>query len=394
MIGGNIISAIFMWLITLFLVRIDALNELGLLSLVQSLGLMFFVFCTFKLCNVQITDTKNNFSETDYYFSRFISAFLCFSLISIYIILSNYEYIIKVSCIIYSIYYSLMLVKDFFSAIYQKNKQYKNIFLSNSLNGILSFLGFSLIFYLTEDFVKSLIAIVISGFLCILLDHKLADKNFKILYKSFRLTKVVELIKNNFFLGISAVLVSSVILIPRFYIEKYHGLETLGVFSALISIMFFINIFLNSLTQVFLKETLDIYIEDRKKSYKKMLICFFSISTVIGVILIPVFYLREFITTMIFGKNFLVYSNDFFYAIVLSIFLFWFNYGNFILTVQKNFSVQIYITLIIFFSQLILCYQLIELYSYSGAFISMAISYLLGSLFSFLFFLKKEIAYV
>jgi O-antigen/teichoic acid export membrane protein len=150
MVGGNIISALFMWLITLYLVRIDALEELGLLSLVQSLGLMFFVFCTFKLLNVQITDTENNFSESDYYFARLISGLICFFLIFIYINLSNYDYTIKFSCIIYAFYYSLMLLKEYFSANFQKNKKYRNIFLSNSLSGFLSFLSFTVVFFLNS----------------------------------------------------------------------------------------------------------------------------------------------------------------------------------------------------------------------------------------------------
>ena len=394
MIGGNIISALFMWLITLYLVRTDALEELGLLSLVQSLGLMFFVFCTFKLLNVQITDTKNDFSDSDYYFARLISAFLCFALVSIYINLSNYDYIIKVSCAIYAFYYSLMLVKEYFSANYQKNKQYKNIFLSNSLSGFLSFLGFTVTFFLTADFIKSLVVMVLSRFFCILLDHKLLNINFRNLYQKFSFNKAFCLIKNNFFLGISAVLISGLILVPRFYIEGYHGLEALGVFSALTSIMFFINIFLNSLTQVFLKDTLDVYIESRKKAYKNMAMGFFSISSIICLCLIPIFFIKDFITTIIFGEKFLVYSNEFFYAIVLSVFLFWFNYGNFILTVQKNFSVQIYISFIVFLCQLVFCFAFVGTYGYLGAFFSMAISYILGFLFSFLFFLRKEIKHV
>jgi len=394
MIGGNIISALFMWLMTLYLVRVDALEELGLLSLVQSLGLMFFVFCTFKLLNVQITDTKNKFSESDYYFARLFSAILCFFLISFYISLSHYEYIIKVSCIIYAVYYSLMLIKEYFVANYQKNKQYKNIFFTSSLSGLLIFLGFTTTFIMTENLILSLVAMVVSRFFCFLLEHKLLDISFRNLCQNFSLNKTLYLIKSNFFLGISALLVSGLILIPRFYMEEYHGLEALGVFSALTSIMFFINIFLNSLTQVFLKDTLDVYIKERNKSYKKMIFGFFSISSFIGLGLIPVFLLRDLITVIIFGENFLIYSNDFFYAIVLSIFLFWFNYGNFILTVQMNFSAQIYISLITFFFQLFFCYLFVKSYFFLGAFASMAISYILGFLFSFIFFLRKEIVHV
>lgn len=390
MIGGNLISALFMWLITLYLVRVNALEELGLLSLVQSLGLMFYIFCTFKLLNVQITDTGNKFSESDYYFARVFAAILCLCLISLYMSLSNYEHIIKVSCITYAIYYCLMLIKEYFLANYQKNKQYKNIFFTNSLSGFLIFLGFTATFILTEDLVLSLVAMVVSRFFCFLFEHKLLNISFQKLCQDFSLNKTICLIKSNFFLGISALLISGLILIPRFYIEEYHGLEALGVFSALTSIMFFINIFLNSLTQVLLKDTLDIYTINRKKAYKKMIFIFFLISGFIGLGLIPLYFIRDLITLIIFGENFLIYSNDFFYVIVLSIFLFWFNYGNFILTVQINFGAQIYISLITVFLQFIFCYWLIDSYSFLGAFISMGFTYFIGFIVSlFLFYLYE-----
>ena len=271
MIGGNIISAIFMWLITLYLVRVNALEDLGTLSLVQSLGLMFFVFCTFKLVNVQISDIDKKFSEVDYYFARILSAILCILLIAFYMLFSNYDFLIKICCLIYAVYYGLMILKEYFSANFQINKEYKNIFISNSLSGLLSFLFFIIFYSFTKEIIISLIGMVVAGFFCIILNHFMVN-NSKELYFNFNFSKSLLLIKNNFFLGVSAVLVSGLILIPRFFIESAHGLKSLGVFSALTSIMFFVNIFLNSLTQVFLKETIEAYDIDKKKSYKKIIL--------------------------------------------------------------------------------------------------------------------------
>lgn len=391
MVGGNIISAIFMWLITWYLVRINALEDLGILSLVQSLGLIFFVFCTFKLLNVQITDSKNNFSESDYYFARLISALFCFLLVFIYISLTNYGNVVKAACTVYSLYYSLMIIKEYFSARYQINKNYKNIFISDSLGGFLSFLSFLTVFNLTASMFKSLLGMVLVRFLCIVLDHYMAKVNFKEIYSDFNLYRSLRLIKDNFFLGISAVLVSSLILIPRFYIEGLHGLKDLGVFSALTSIMFFINIFLNSLTQVFLKDTIDIYNVSKVSCYKKIIINFLLISLFILIGLIPIYFFKDFLVVLIFNNDFLRYSNEFFYAITLSGFLFWFNYGNFILTVQRNFGIQIYISAVIFMAQMILCYFLVGPYNYIGAFVSMGITYILGFILCVLIFLWKEV---
>lgn len=390
MVGGNIISAIFMWLITLYLVRVNALEDLGTLSLVQSLGLMFFVFCTFKLINVQISDTDKKFSEVDYYFARILSGILCILLIAFYMLFSNYNFLIKICCLIYSVYYALMILKEYFSANFQINKEYKNIFISNGLNGFLSFLSFIVCYSFTKEIIISLIGMVVAGFFCIILNHFMVN-NTKKLYSSFNLVKSLQLIKNNFFLGISAVLVSGLILIPRFFIESAYGLKFLGVFSALTSIMFFVNIFLNSLTQILLKETIDLYDIDQKKSYNKIILNFSYISLVILIGLIPMYFLRNFITVLIFGNDFLEYSNEFFYAIALSGFLFWFNYGNFILNVQRNFRVQIYISIIAFVIQMMLCYFLVSTYSYVGAFIAMGITYILGFLLCILIFSWKEI---
>jgi O-antigen/teichoic acid export membrane protein len=227
--------------------------------------------------------------------------------------------------------------------------------------------------------------------LSLCLDHLFISAKLKEIYSNLNLISSIRLIKANFFLGLSAVFVSSLILVPRFYIENYHGLKALGVFSALTSIMFFVNIFLNSVTQVFLKDVLDIYNKNKVLAYKAMISKFSLISLAIGLGLVPFLFLKEQIVLMVFGEKFVIYSNEFFYCIFISLFLFWFNYGNFILTVQKNFSVQIYISILTFISQLVFCYIFIESYSYIGAFISMGVSYLLGFIFSCIFFGIKEI---
>lgn len=390
MIGGNIISAIFMWLITLYLVRLNALEDLGTLNLVQSLGLVFFVFCTFKLINVQISDVDKKFSEGDYYFARILSAIGCILSISIFMVFSNYDILIKICCLIYSIYYGLMIFKEYFLANFQINKKYKNIFITNALSGILSFLFFIVLYSFTKEILISLLGIVISGVICIIINHFMAE-NIKRIYLNLNLNKSLQLIKSNLYLGISAVLVSSLILIPRFFIENVYGLEALGVFSAITSLMFFVNIFLNSLTQIFLKESIDIYDINKKEAYKKMILNFFFIIFIIGVGLIPLYFLRDFVSILIFGQNFLKYSSELFYCIILSGFLFCFNYGNFILTVQRNFGVQIYISIITFIIQIILCYFLVDSYSYLGAFFSMGVTYILGFIFSIIFFVNYEL---
>ncbi|MBD8009237.1 MATE family efflux transporter [Acinetobacter pecorum] len=389
MIGGNIISALSMWLITLYLVRVDALEDLGTLSLVQSLGLVFFIFCTFKLMNVQISDVEKKFSEVDYYFARIISAILCIVLIAFYMLFSNYNLLIKVCCLIYAIYYGLMIVKEYFSASFQIDRKYRSIFISNSLSGILSCLCFIAIYSFTKEITASLVGIIVGGGMCIILNHFMIN-NEKNIYSDFNFLKSLQLIKNNLFLGLSAVLVSGLILIPRFFIENIYGLKALGVFSAITSIMFFINIFLNSLTQVLLRETIDIYDIDKVKSYKKIVLNFLFITLIILFGLIPVYFWRNFIVVLIFGENFVNYSDELFYSIALSVFLFWFNYGNFILTIQRNFGAQVYISTIAFIAQLVLCYCLVSLYSYLGAFIAMGSTYILGFIACTLTFLWKE----
>ncbi len=389
MLGGNIISAISMWLITLYLVRVNALDDLGILSLVQSLGLMFFVFCTFKLTNVQITDKDKIFSEADYYFARMFSASLCILMIVLFLLLSSYDFLIKICCLIYSFYYGLMILKEYFFAEYQVYKNYKKIFIYNSISGLSSCLSFIFLYFFTEQIIISLIGMLLANFFCMVVNHFVFE-NIKSLYLNFNAVKSLQLIRNNFFLGLSALFVSGLILIPRFFIESNHGLESLGIFSALTSIMFFINIFLNSLTQVFLKETIDVYDVDKIKSYQGIVLNFFIISVVIIIGLISIYFLRDFATIIIFGNGFLKYSNEFFYAITLSGFLFWFNYGNFLLNVQRNFGVQIYISIATFFIQMILCFFLVNQYSYVGAFVAMGSTYILGFLLCVLAFLWKE----
>src|SRR5690606_32738862 len=152
---------------------------------------------------------------SDYYLTRVFSSILCFLLVSICVFLSNYKLWVKICGLVYAFYYSLVILKEYFSANYQINKKYKNIFIYNCLSGFLSFLGFLVIYYLTNELFKALIGMVFSRFVCIILDHYMAEINLKRMYASFDIFKSLNLIKDNFFLGISAVLTSSLILIPR-----------------------------------------------------------------------------------------------------------------------------------------------------------------------------------
>lgn len=390
MLGGNLISAIFMWFITLYLVRTDHLQELGILSLVQSLGLLFFVFFTFKLLNVQITDTHEKFTQSDYYFARLISCVFLTLLSAIYIYFLNYENYIKLAFIFYIFYYCVMIFREYFSAHYQKQQDYQKVFLSNSLTGFLSFTSFIICFELSNNITYAIASMFFAVLLGLSLDHCFIVKYLKKIYAHFNLKSCFALIKEHFFLGLSAVFVSTLILVPRFFIENYQGLKALGVFSALTSIMFFVNIFLNSVTQVLLKDISDIYNKNKKLAYKNMVTKFFMISLMISLGLIPFFFMKDYVAVLVFGQEFSIYSHELFYAVFMALFLFWFNYGNFILTVQRNFSVQIYISIFAFLSQLIFCYFLVESYSYSGAFGSMAISYILGFLICVGVFIRKD----
>src|SRR5690606_15322718 len=150
-------------------------------------------------------------------------------------------------------------------------------------------------------------------------------------------------------------------------------------------------IFLNSITQVFLRELVDIYNVNKKECYIKLILNFLVISLIIFISLIPVYFLKDSIVIFIFGENFLNHSNEFFYAITLSGFLFWFNYGTFILNVQRSFGFQIYISGLAFIIQLILCYFLVKSYGYLGTFIAMGSTYILGFSLCILIFLWKEI---
>lgn len=390
MLGGNLLSAISMWLITLYLLRTSHLEELGVLSLVQSLGLILFVFFTFKLLNVQITDVKEKFTNSDYYFARVLAGSLLISISMIYSYFLNYENIIKLALIFYSFYYSIMIFREYFSAHYQKNQDYRKLFISNALNSFLILISFVGCFYLTNNIVYSIIAIVLSSLVCLIIDHLMIFKDLKKIYSDINLKSSISLIKEYVFLGLSAIFISTLILVPRFYIENHYGLEALGIFSALTSIIFFINIFLNSITQIFLKNLSNVYNQNKKLAVKNIINKFYLINLLIVLGLILFFFIKEYIALIIFGEDFTIYSNELFYSVLIALFLFWFNYGNFILTVQRNFSVQIYISIFCFLSQLIFCYIFVESYNYIGAFIAMGLTYFLGFLLSVLIFIRKD----
>lgn len=393
---ANLVNAGFSWLMLIFIIRYGTKTDIGLFGLAQAIALPIHMFFTLKLRTIQLSDIEQKYQNYIYAGSRLYLAIANFIFTIIFSIILYHSSLKSLSIIIaLSIYYSTVIFREYYISIYQINERNDYLLYSNLIQNVLTILTFALSFIWSKDIVLSTIVYAITRVLLTFIDN-IFYKNLSphhivsLLEKSVsHYDEIWHLIKRSIPLGITSIIGALLTSIPRFQLEKSKGLEELGVFTTLMSLVVIINLFMNSFVQALLPRMSKSYFNNVKEFTSKSFIFFFIISVFLMCVLLVSYYFSDLLIYIAFGKKYIDYQYEFFLAMLSGCVLCYFHFSNFLLNVQRSFDQQLLIYSFSAFSCYIASVYFIPVYGLKGAIFTTIISSFTGILLSLLVFIRN-----
>lgn len=241
---GNIFYSFCQWLITIVVVYLEnyEFGAAGILSLAMTTSSSFSAISLFSMRNYQISDSKGEFTQSQYVSSRIITCAVALIACIIYAIPGNNVF--QVLCIV-----AFMLVRiaegfaDVLFGVDQLHNKYGLICLSCTLRGLMTIGSFVIIMRMTHDLVITLFTMAALNILIVLvIDIRLTFKLEKIVL-NLRDKAIVKLLRQCLPLVAFTFLLSLVNLIPKQVLNTLLGEDALGVYSSLASPTLVIQIF-------------------------------------------------------------------------------------------------------------------------------------------------------
>lgn len=241
---GNIFYSFCQWLITIVVVYLEnyEFGAAGILSLAMTTSSSFSAISLFSMRNYQISDSKGEFTQSQYVSSRIITCAAALIACVIYAIPGNNVF--QVLCIV-----AFMLVRiaegfaDVLFGVDQLHNRYGLICLSCTLRGLMTIGSFVLMMRMTHNLVITLFTMAILNLLIVMIiDIRLTFKLEKIVL-NLRDKAIVKLLRQCLPLVAFTFLLSLVNLIPKQILNTLQGEDALGVYSSLASPTLVIQIF-------------------------------------------------------------------------------------------------------------------------------------------------------
>ncbi len=241
---GNIFYSFCQWLITIVVVYLEnyEFGAAGILSLAMTTSSSFSAISLFSMRNYQISDSKGEFTQSQYVSSRIITCAAALIACVIYAIPGNNAF--QVLCIA-----AFMLVRiaegfaDVLFGVDQLHNRYGLICLSCTLRGLMTIGSFVLMMRMTHNLVITLFTMAILNLLIVMIiDIRFTFKLEKIVL-NLRDKAIVKLLRQCLPLVAFTFLLSLVNLIPKQVLNSLMGEDALGVYSSLASPTLVIQIF-------------------------------------------------------------------------------------------------------------------------------------------------------
>lgn len=378
-------SLFFMIIVT----RINGVDKAGVFTFAFSTACLFYVIGIYSGRTFQITDNSKEISDSDYFYSKFFTAFIMFIVSLLFCLINNYN-IYKSIIILELVFYKLLeAISESSFAILQKKDELYKVGISLFLKAITSLILFFIIDYSTKNLLIASSAIIICNLIFILFYDlpNLKNGNFKL--DKINYSKVGKLLKKGFFAFGFTFLTLYVINAPKYPIDyllsnKFQTIFGIVAMPATVLILFGQYIIQPFLT--LLKEKLENKISDFAKLTLKIsgvllalgLLCTF-IAYFIGIPLLELMYgikLNKYLIDLI-----VILLGATFYAVSVVF--------STSLTTMRNTFDQFIIFVITTVFTTILSYLLVSNYQVFGACLSYMISMLfLLILYEIEFFIK------
>lgn len=386
---SNVFVAAIKFLILYLIILFGTTEDVGVYSYGLAIVSPIFLLSSLKIKSIVITEGAK------YENSEYLMAIIFFSLITLifssaFIMFFEANYEIIIVTVLLAIQKAAENIKYFFHGIFTRNFELRKVAKAQNITYLLSFVVFFISYYLTNELIYSLSFYVLSYIGSVIIEIILMKSVESINTKKiFSFKNIYKIFLTSFPLSFSSFIGSFTIQLPRYFIRNYYDLSLLGIFSSLSYVLVIINLFANSLSQVFLPK-LKQYANNDIKKFNKIVLLLCSIGFFGGLLFTIINVLiGKPIINIVFGE---IYGEYHFVLILLSVSITIQLTGVFIgtgLIAQKIYKFHSSIYFVNLITVGLTSSILIPKYALEGA----AISLLIGNVVTLIFYLIVYIKY-
>jgi O-antigen/teichoic acid export membrane protein len=289
MAAGNAFYIGCQWGVLVATVKCGTPEMVGQLSLGFAICAPIFLFCQLRLRAASATDAGNEYEAPEYLTLRLLCTSI--ALLGVLLICLPGHFAMQTTLTILGVGVAKAIESgsDLFYGFLQNAEQMRPIALSLILRGFLSFMGFFIVLLLTRSLLWALAAFCAGWAMVLLvvdlpiaagLIRKAEGKRIHIRWRWSVLGKLARL---SLPLGISAMLMSLAVNMPRYFVQRFGGATELGLFSALAYLTIASGMIVNSLAEVTIPRFAKLFNTARLAEATRLLVISIAVTVVVGV---------------------------------------------------------------------------------------------------------------
>lgn len=229
-----IVNAAFTPIILFFVTRIGGLNDAGEFSIASVFAYQCLTVGNFSSHNVQVADSKEEFSFSDFVYFRFFSVTLMYLLLFYFSFCSGYNTEKAMIIFTFSIFKSFDAIDDIFRAEYHRHNRLDIASWVMLVRYTVSLIVYAFVYYFTRNLiVTSIISAIITVILLYVLNRKLifrfVEKKNKFDWLKFKQLMVILVP-----ICVASYLKMYMLNIPKYAIDSYLTVEFQTYFNILL----------------------------------------------------------------------------------------------------------------------------------------------------------------
>ena len=362
MLLGNGFYAFAQWLQLSFISKLSDTNNLGFYTLALGIISPLFMFSSFQLRALLVTDVQNKFRVNDLFNFRLLMNLLSILIMFVLIFFVNNKHVIVLMMLI-SGQKILESFSELFNSKQQKLENMNVLAFSLFLKGFMLMSSVLVSLYFFNSLVLGLVLnIFILTLIILFYDYSYYKKyNHENLF--FSINK--KSIKNIFFrglpLGIVLLIISLNANIAKYFLENFEGTNIQAVYSSL-SYVLIIGVFvLDALGQAFIPRLSKYFFNNEFVLLKKLSFFFIFMSSLIGgIVYLGAYFFGEEILKILFNDYIATFHVFFSNYMLVSILVFVASSLGYILTAIGEFKIQPFINGVILILNIMLSYFFIK----------------------------------
>ncbi len=302
--AGNVVYMAAQWAMLAVLAKLGSPEMVGQFALSLAITAPIVLFANLSLRAILVTDARRSYHFGDYLSLRLATTLGAIIVVVAVAIFAGFNRETALVIIAMGVAKGFEAISDIYHALLQQNEHMERIAWSKFIKGPLSLLALAICVYFTSSVLVGILGMAGIWLIVLLAYDKRSVQWLQNRLKetipaslNWQRTVLSSLIRLAFPLGLTALLISLNTNIPRYYIERYLGGYSLGIFAAMAYLLVAGDAIIGALGQTASPRLARYYATADKKAFRRLLAILLLIAVSLGA--------AGFLLAFVFGEDLL-----------------------------------------------------------------------------------------